>query len=203
MIRSWKPPNWELVVDPPPAGRNFTHVLCMLPGTRIQNPFSTGILWQESLKSQKTIRSLQKKGTNCLHETSLFRPQFVLCLFVLSLHDKLSSGTFPGAQRLAIFSALRGMDKFNSRPSCEQGRLGNCTWFVDMGMISRTPWLSGYKKYRIYTMCSMFNVQMERGSNTPTRGQMHHREVTHVRHHQRSMGQHVVTPPKKKTTTFP
>jgi len=41
--------------------------------------------------------------------------------------------------------------------------------------------------------CSMFNVQMERGPNNPTRGQMHQREVTHVRHHQRSMGQHVVT----------
>ena len=39
----------------------------------------------------------------------------------------------------------------------------------------------------------MFNVQMERGPNNPTRGQMHQREVTHVRHHQRSMGQHVVT----------
>ena len=50
--------------------------------------------------------------------------------------------------------------------------------------------------------CSMFNVQMERGSNTPTRGQMHHREVTHVRHHQRSMGQHVVTPKKKQQQRF-
>ena len=35
----------------------------------------------------------------------------------------------------------------------------------------------------------MFNVQMERGPTNPTRGQMHQREVTHVRHHQRSMGQ--------------
>ena len=49
------------------------------------------------------------------------------------------------------------------------------------------------KSFIFDLQCSMFNVQMERGSNYPTRGQMHHREVTHVRHHQRSMGQHVVT----------
>ena len=41
----------------------------------------------------------------------------------------------------------------------------------------------------------MFNVQ---GANNPTRGQMHQREVTHVRHHQRSMGQHVVTQTNNK-----
>ena len=49
----------------------------------------------------------------------------------------------------------------------------------------------------------MFNVQCSNGegANSPTRGQMHQREVTHARHHQTSMGQHVVT--EHETKTYP
>lgn len=43
------------------------------------------------------------------------------------------------------------------------------------------------------TQCPMLSVENGEGSNNPTCGQMHQQEVTHVRHHKRPMGQHVVT----------
>ena len=102
------------------------------------NPFSTGI------KSQKTIDLFRKKA-QIVCTKHLFRHQFCVVFVCLSLHDKFSSGTFPRSpkvghfQRAAWHGQIQLAAQLRTRPSWELHLV------CGHGMISRTPWLRGYK----------------------------------------------------------
>ena len=113
------------------------------------NPFSTGILWQKSLK---TIDLFKKRHNKlCIYTKHLFRPLCVVfvCSVVTwqTLLRYLSRSPKVGHfQRAAWHGQIQLAAQLRTRPSWELHLV------CGHGMISRTPWLRGYKNIvYIYT----------------------------------------------------